>query len=709
MKFSALAISKFREILRLLGVEAEMETKRIICVIAVGVALGGAPYLPGQAPDFTTFTTIDFPDAAGTQAWAMNPRGDIVGTYTLFDKSTHGFLIGGGRYEMIDFPGAISTAPGAINARGDIAGQYTLPENTAHGFVYSGGRFTTFDVPGAKATSPGAINARGDVVGGYTLPDGTRHGFLYSGGNFTTLDYPGASVTVASGINARGDVVGGFMLAGVAHGWLYSGGQFSSYDAPGATSTQAYGISARGEISGRYASGGVTHGFLLNNGQFTTIDFPGASFTAAYFINTTDDVVGQYQMNGVFHSYLMTRRAAHSANYTITDLGALGGPFSAASGIGNDGGITGAAALAGGNQHPFLWYAGKMTDLGTLGGPNGIAGGPNGSGELAIAAESSTTDPLGEDFCGFGTHLVCLGVTWQSGKMAQLLTLGGNNAQAYTLNNRGLTVGVAETAVKDKECTAPQTLQFQAVEWGPNAGEIRILPPLENDTVGFALANNDRGQAVGSTGTCADTAIGGFAIGPHAVMWDHGYPIALGSLGGKTAAAGASINNRSEIVGGSLLADEKTFHTYLWSQKTGMVDVGTVGADRTALPGMINDSGQVVGTSCDTDPSGNCHAYVWQYLGPQAAKAPLTDLNTLIPSDSPYYLISANGINDAGQIVGMAVDQRTGETHAYLATPVSPTSTSSTEASSFSIWRIPENARRALRPVAVPAGFARQR
>ena len=390
-------------------------------------------------------------------------------------------------------------------------------------------------------------------------------------------------------------------------------------------------------------------------------------------------------------------------------LALWGGSFSAASGIGNDGGITGAAAVASGDQHPFFWYAGKMTDLGTLGGPNGIAAGPNGSGELAVVTESSVTDPFGEDFCGFETHLVCLGVTWQNGKMAQLITLGGNNAQAYTLNNRGLAVGVAETSVKDKDCVAPQALQFQALEWGPNTGEIRVLPPLEGDTVGFALANNDRGQAVGSTGACADTTIGGFAIGAHAVMWDHGLPIPLGSLGGKTAAAGASINNRSEVVGGSTLADEETFHSYLWSQQTGITDIGAVGTDRTSFPGMINDSGQVVGTSCDTDPSGNCRAYIWQYLGPTSAKVPLTDLNTLIPSDSPYYLISANALNDVGQIVGMAVDQRTGETHAYLASPVNTSNEPAMERSSINTWRLSERARRAPRRPSVSSPVERRR
>jgi probable HAF family extracellular repeat protein len=679
--------------------EAEMRLKTTLH--SVVLAMGLAWNLSGQDPNVVT---IDFPDTAGTQAWAMNPSGNIVGSYNLPDKSIHGFAISGERYITIDYPGAISTVPGAINARGDIAGPYTLPDNSTHGFVFRGGEFTTLDYPGAKATSPFAINARGDVVGSYTSPDGTRHGYLYSGGKFITVDYPGATTTVAAGINARGDIVGGFLLGGVAHGWLYRAGKFSSYDFPGATTTQAYAISARGEIAGRYASGGVTHGFVFSNGQFTTIDYPGASYTAAYFINTTDDVLGQYQVNGVFHSFLMTRRVAHNSHYTITDLGTLGGSFSLASAISNDGGITGGANVASGDLHPFVWREGKMTDLGTLGGPNGIAGGPNGSGELAGASEISTTDPLGEDFCGFGTHLVCLGVPWQTGSMKQLFTLGGNNAEVFTLNNRGLMAGVAETALKDPVCVAPQALQFQAVEWGPEAGDIRILPPLTGDTVGFALGNNDRGQAVGSTGTCADTSIGSFAIGPHAVMWDHGFPIALGSLGGKTAAAGASINNRSEVVGGSTLTDEKTFHTYLWTQENGMINVGTVDQDLTAYPGMINDSGQVVGTSCDTDPTGHCRAYIWQYLGPGSRNVPLTDLNTLIPSDSPYYMISATGINDAGEIVGMAVDQRTGETHAYLATPVSAATASSMEGNALSIWRIPENARRATGRASAPLG-----
>ena len=57
-----------------------------------------------------------------------------------------------------------------------------------------------------------------------------------------------------------------------------------------------------------------------------------------------------------------------------------------------------------------------------------------------------------------------------------------------------------------------------------------------------------------------------------------------------------------------------------------------------------------------------CRAFLWQ--GKE-----LLDLNTLSP-DSPLYLRQALSINDAGQIAGIGVVTNTGETHAFLATPV---------------------------------------
>ena len=87
-------------------------------------------------------------------------------------------------------------------------------------------------------------------------------------------------------------------------------------------------------------------------------------------------------------------------------------------------------------------------------------------------------------------------------------------------------------------------------------------------------------------------------------------------------------------------------------------------------------------------------------MGSRSSASALTDLNTLIPANSPYYLVFANRINDAGEIVGMAVDQRTGNMHAFLATPVpasSSASSSPAEEKRSPRWHIPEIARKLLR------------
>ena len=348
--------------------------------------------------------------------------------------------------------------------------------------------------------------------------------------------------------------------------------------------------------------------------------------------------------------------------YKVTDLGTLGGPLTIAFGINNAGRVGGTVAVPNGETHAFLSGAkGMIHDLGTLGGPNAQASGPNGRDDLPVISEISTPDPLKEDFCGFGDHLICLGALW-SGVMKPLRTLGGNNAMALALNNRGQVIGVAENGTHDPTCPAPQVLDFEPVVWGPTADDIQKLPTLPGDTVGFALGINDLGQIVGSSGTCANTVVTavGLLVGPHAVLWENGSVKPLGNLGGKTMGKAAAINNRGEVAGFSDVADG-TVHSFLWTKDTGMKDLGGLGGDVLGDPAGINNSTQVVGGSCDS--SGNCRAFLWQ-------NNVLSDLNSLIPADSPLYLVYALGINDAGEIAGFAVQTSTGDIHAYVATPI---------------------------------------
>ena len=313
-----------------------------------------------------------------------------------------------------------------------------------------------------------------------------------------------------------------------------------------------------------------------------------------------------------------------------------------------------------------------MGDIGApgLGGPNSIAFGDNVRFQATGEAETSTPDPNGEDFCGFGTHLTCLPFLWQHGVMTPLPTLGGNNGVAYAINNRGEVAGVAENTTPDTACPAPQVLHFKPVVW--EKGVIHKLPTFGGDPDGVAQEINDNGEVVGGSGTCAtfNTNLLYNLVPVHALLWEKGTATDLGNLGGKTGQAGGNIaldvNNQGQVVGNSDLPGDTTFHAFLWTRRTGMQDLGTLSGDVASLSISINDAGSVVGASLDANF--NPRAFLWE-------KGMMTDLNTLITGDSPLYLMTGCSINSRGEITGLGLTS-TGEIHTYLASPTHGVATS---------------------------------
>jgi probable HAF family extracellular repeat protein len=344
------------------------------------------------------------------------------------------------------------------------------------------------------------------------------------------------------------------------------------------------------------------------------------------------------------------------ARYTVTDLGTLGGTWSWGGGLSNSGWVEGRSTLPGDTaMHPVLWRKGVMKDLGTLGGPNADAAWrPSDSGNVGGASETAAPDPFAEDFCGYGTNLICLPIVWWNGiqKMTPLPTLGGNNGWAAGINDQNELAGVAENTTDEPTCAGTsQVFQFKPVVWAK--GKVHQLPTFPGDPVGMAWGINYWGQATGYTGNCT-TAF-------HALLWQNGMAIDLGNLGGVMNNEGDDIDNKGQVVGSSDLLGDTTMHGFLWKKSTGMIDLGTLPGDVGSDADGINNLGQVVGGSWDAD--GNDRAYLWQ-------NGVMRDLNTLIPPDSPLYLIEATGtINDQGQIAGIALQISTGETHAFLAAP----------------------------------------
>jgi len=342
--------------------------------------------------------------------------------------------------------------------------------------------------------------------------------------------------------------------------------------------------------------------------------------------------------------------------YTVTDLGTLGGTFSLPGGLSNTGWVEGYAFLPGDTvKHAVLWREDVIHDLGTLGGLISDAGyRPNDSGNLGGASENGAADPFTENFCGYGDNYICLPIVWWNDikKMTPLPTLGGNNGWAAGINDQNMVVGVAENTTAEPTCAGTsQVFQYKPVLW--TDGQIHELRTIAGDPVGMAWGINYSGQATGYSGGCTTYL--------HALLWQDGKVFDLGNLGGVMNNAGVDINNLGQVVGISDLLGDNTEHAFLWQKKTGMIDLGTLPGDFGSDADGINNLGQVVGGSWDAD--GNERAYLWQ-------NGVMTDLNTLIPADSPLYLIEATGtINDEGQIAGVALVTSTGEVHAFLATP----------------------------------------
>lgn len=363
----------------------------------------------------------------------------------------------------------------------------------------------------------------------------------------------------------------------------------------------------------------------------------------------------------LFAAYL----AAQPSHYSVTDLGPVG-PAGQPFYVTNNGLVGGAAANSSGGYHAVFWYRGLMSDVGTLGGANSTAYGANVRAQVVGWAETSDTDPYGEDFCGFGSHHICLPFIWQFGLMTPLPTLGGKSGTAYMLNSRAQVAGYAETARWDPACPPPQKFEFKPVLW--TNGIADQLPTVAGDPDGAAYSVNENGQAVGASGVCAPfNPVTLSNLQPlHALLWENGVATDLGNLGGSGHGSGItaeSINNHGQVVGSSDLRGDKAFHAFLWTKTTGMQDLGTVPGDVGSAAIAINDSGDVVGASVDQEF--NPRAVIWQ-------KGVISDLNSLAPTGSPLYLFTACSINSSGEIIGIAV-AGDGSFHAYLATPANGT------------------------------------
>jgi probable HAF family extracellular repeat protein len=371
---------------------------------------------------------------------------------------------------------------------------------------------------------------------------------------------------------------------------------------------------------------------------------------------------------------------AAAVQYQVVKLPSLGGTLSRGMAINAKGWVAGWSNQANGSRRAAVWKNGAITPLGTLGGPSSTVPWPglNDEGTVVGISQTGESDPLHEDWsCELGgflpesTDLLCRGFVWQDGAMQELPTLGGNHGFATGVNNLGQLVGWAELPARDPTCVDAQVLRFRAVLWETKSGsggklKARGLNPFPGDVASAATAINDAGQAVGISGRC-DQAVGRFSA-LHAVLWEsNGSVTEIPNLGGKTWHTPMDINAQGDVVGFSNPPGAGDPEGEFISRAFRWVHGAAKADDLKALDGdlfseafAINVHGQVVGVSFGG--SSGARAFIWQNGG-------LTNLNDLVDI-APDVLLSAQDINDAGQITGRVRDGVTGETLAFVATPI---------------------------------------
>ncbi|HEV8200661.1 MAG TPA: hypothetical protein VGS03_11630 [Candidatus Polarisedimenticolia bacterium] len=316
------------------------------------------------------------------------------------------------------------------------------------------------------------------------------------------------------------------------------------------------------------------------------------------------------------------------ASYVVQDLGALPGDTSSiAWGINANGDVVGWSMGSNGTRAFLYTTGGGMVALPNLPDrPRSVARDINDAGVIVGSANAGGTD-LGH------------AVLWSGGSVQDLGTLStGYYSEATGVNRLGQIVGWSDSN-QGSGLSGVHGFLYSAA-----TGMVDITP---NSDTGYALDINDAGQVTGYK-----TALGGY----HAYRWQAGVFVDLGVLPGFAHSFGQAINASGQVAGNSSSATGNSEQLFRTTGSAGLQNLGGEGQHNSGLG--INSAGTVVGTK------GNYQrALIFTDAGG------LQDLNTLIDPSLGWVLMSATDINDAGQIVGHAFNNFTGQTHAVRLQP----------------------------------------